>query len=62
MINLPVDDSASDEEVMLKDYMDEIKDIALQKLTNLELAALYNDFQQFQYLAVLELGREREDV
>ena len=46
----PCNDSSQDgdpEETMIKDYMDEIHDQALQKLTLLELAALFNDFKEF---------------
>ncbi len=46
----PCNDSSQDgdpEDEMIKDYMDEIHDQALQKLTLLELAALFNDYREF---------------
>lgn len=39
----------SDEESMLLDYMDDIKEVALSKLTKLEIAALFNDFADFRH-------------
>lgn len=44
MINHEIDSG----EFMLLDYMDKIKEEAKKKLTNLELAALYNDFEDFK--------------
>ena len=35
------------EDYMIKDYMDVVKDQALDKLTPIELAALFNDFAEF---------------
>ena len=34
--------------VMLEHYMEQIRKEAIQKLSNLELAALYDDFEDFQ--------------
>ena len=36
------------EEIMLLDYMDDVRDAALLKLTKLEIAALFNDFAEFR--------------
>ncbi len=38
--------SVKDED-MLYNYMDKIKEEALKKLTNLEVAALFDDFKEF---------------
>lgn len=40
--------SDSDEEHMLKNYMEDVREEALQKLTLLEIAALFRDFREFQ--------------
>lgn len=36
-----------EDEYMLYNYMDKIKEEALKKLTNLEVAALFDDFKEF---------------
>ena len=45
------------EESMLLDYMDDVKERALTKLTPLEIAALFNDFAEFRF----EYWKESED-
>jgi hypothetical protein len=43
-----------DEENMIADYMDVVRDEALEKLTTLERAAIFNDLKEF-------IVRYRED-
>ncbi len=38
----------TDQEIMMLDYMDDVRDAALLKLTKLEIAALFNDFTEFR--------------
>ncbi len=46
---IPLDDShLREDNTMLLNYMDIVKEQAMQKLTNLEMAALLNDFEEFQ--------------
>jgi hypothetical protein len=53
----PSNDSSQDGEdkVMLEHYMEEVRERAINKLTNLELAAIFENFQDF-------LVRYREEM
>ena len=54
-MNLNYNNEVPREEIMFKDYMDDVKEQALQKLSNTEIAAIYNDFTEFSYLYRMEL-------
>jgi len=56
----PIDDSHLLEDyTMFEYYMNEIKEQAMQKLTSLELAALYEDKKEFMYLYNEEMINDR---
>lgn len=52
-------DSSQDGEdtVMLEHYMEEVRERAINKLTNLELAAIFEDFKDF----LIRYREEQED-
>jgi Tfp pilus assembly protein PilP len=55
----PCNDSSQDGEDtdMLEMYMEEVRTRALQKLTNLEIAAIFEDFKDF----LIRYREEQED-
>jgi hypothetical protein len=56
-MNLQVDDSyLIEENCMLQDYMEEVRTKTIERLTPLELAAIFEDFREFR----IRLMEERE--
>jgi hypothetical protein len=47
-MSLAVDDSPLQDEFMLQGYMEEIRYKVIEKLSPLEIAALFQDFKEFQ--------------